>query len=63
VVANGPMFLMTNSFVIGMEGTPFSHKYLKSSFGTLNYRIGVMKLPNTFELNTGLGLRSLPIMA
>jgi len=54
---------MTNSFVIGMEGTPFSHKYLKSSLGTLNYKIGVMKFPNTFELKTGLGFRSFPMIA
>jgi hypothetical protein len=29
----------------------------------LNCKIGVMKLPNTFELKTGFGLRSFPMSA
>lgn len=63
VVASGPIFLITSSLVIGADGTPLTQRYLKSSFGKLNCRIGVIKLPNTLQLNTGLGLRSLPITA
>jgi len=63
VVASGPMFLISSSLVIGIDGTPFSQRYLKSSFGTLNWRIGVIKLPNTFELKTGFGFLSFPIIA
>lgn len=54
---------MLSCFVMGIEGIPFSHRYLKSSLGTLNYKIGVIKFPKTFELKTGFGLRSFPIKA
>ena len=50
IVPRGPVFLITRSLVIGLLGTFFSHKYLKSNLEKLNERLGVMKLPNTFEL-------------
>ena len=50
VVPRGPVCLITKSFVIGLLGTFFSQRYLKSSLEKLNAKFGVMKLPNTFEL-------------
>jgi len=50
VVPRGPVFLITSSLVIGRLGTFFSQRYLKSSLEKLKARLGVMKLPKTFEL-------------
>jgi len=44
-VGRGPPLEMSNVFEIGMEGTPFSHKYLKKSFASLKFSCGVMKSP------------------
>merc|ERR1739844_473929 len=46
---------------MGSTWTFFSQRYLNSSFGWLNSRDGVMKLPKMLELNTGFGFLSLPI--
>merc|ERR1711957_842960 len=75
-VERGPVFLITRSLQIGMAGTPFSHTYLKSSLVgaapdrsrtelfsmLLKEREGVMNLPTTWEVKTGLGFLSEPIM-
>ena len=61
VVLRGPVFVMVSYLAMGSTWTFFSQRYLNSSFGWLNSRDGVMKLPKMLELKTGFGFLSLPI--
>lgn len=58
VVGNGPEFAKLKVLVIGIDATPFSHRYLKKSLGSLKLRLGLMNLPNTRVLNATLGFLS-----
>jgi hypothetical protein len=46
--------------VIGIDTTPFSHKYLKKIFGSENTNPGIMKSPYTLVLYTVFGFLSPP---
>lgn len=59
-VGKGPPLVISKVFVIGIEGTPFSHKYLKYSFGSEKIRPGVINSPYTDVLYTVLGFLSPP---
>lgn len=59
-VGRGPPLVISNVLVIGIEATPFSHKYLKYSFGSENNNCGVINSPDTFVLYTVLGFLSPP---
>lgn len=51
-VGRGPVFVISSVFEMGIEGTPFSHKYLKNSLASAgeNCNWGVMKSPWMFVL-------------
>ena len=59
-VGRGPPLVMSRVLVIGIEATPFSHKYLKYNFGSENNNCGVMNSPYTLVLYTVLGFLSPP---
>ena len=50
VVGKGPPLVISRDFVIGIDGTPFSHMYLKYSLGSENIKPGVMNSPYTVVL-------------
>lgn len=59
-VGNGPPLVISNDLVIGIDATPFSHKYLKNSFGSEKIRPGVINYPLTSVFQTVFGFLSFP---
>ena len=58
VVGKGPELAKLNVFVIGIDATPFSQRYLKNSFGSLKFRLGFINLPTILVLKATLGFLS-----
>lgn len=59
-VGKGPPFVISKVFVIGIEATPFSHKYLKNSLASEKFRPGVINSPWTVVFQTVFGFLSPP---
>lgn len=63
VVGSGPALAKLKVLLIGIDATPFSHRYLNASFVSLNLRLGVIKSPVTLVLKANFGFRSPPMVA
>jgi len=59
-VGKGPPFVISSVFEIGIEATPFSHRYLKYNLASEKISWGVMNSPYTVVLYTVLGFLSPP---
>lgn len=60
VVGKGPPLVISKVFVIGIDATPFSHRYLKYSLGSEKIKPGVINSPYTVVLYTVFGFLSPP---